>query len=412
MTNPSDYDENLSNRAIKLFVAASSMAALNNILYLLSDRTDFEIVETALDGESCLQGLANVKVDIVIVELALPKISGVKVAEYLSLERPEIATVILADQSNLGFYRSAMLAGAREFLITPIPGEEFAFSLRRVYEMEAERRQKRKMSGWTKKQTLTGQVRNKNGKVITIMSGKGGTGRSFISANLAHIFSQALSGTDIAVADFDLQFGDIGAIFNVPAKKSLVDLVPVIDELNLMTLKSVAVKVSGNLDLYSNPPQLERSELITSYHTVRLIDAFRQNYDLTLINTGSLMTEIHIDLMEKSDYVLLVANPEVLSVKACAQIKTLYDKMGFNKNAVGCVVNKHNNTNMLNAKRIAETLQVAAIASVPFLPDEVAALLNEGKLVSDIGSASLKASFTELAKKLADQVGMVAPVTS
>lgn len=397
---------------IKIFVAAVGMSSLNGILHLIGEHPDFEVVGTALDGEACLQNLMEEQVDIVVVELALPKISGVKVAEYLSLERPEMATVILADQSNLGFYRSAMLAGAREFLITPLPSAEFAFSLRRVYEMEAERRRKHRSVYDTKNQTFSEQIRHKNGKITLISSGKGGVGRSFVCANLAHTWAQLLPESEVAIADFDLQFGDINAIFNLPAQKSLVDLVPVIDELNLATLKSVATAASENLDVFASPPQIERSELITSYHTVRLVDAFCQNYDLTVVNTGALMTEIHVDLMEKADYVLLVANPEVLSVKACAQVKFLYDKLGFARNAIGCVINKFDKSNVITPKNIAESLRMETVATIPFLPEEVASLLNEGRLVNVEGSPFLKSAFSDLATKMIEKLGLTVAIGS
>ncbi len=396
-------------RKIKILVAATNMSSLNNILHLISDHQDLDVVATALDGEECLQQIDGKDIDVVVVELALSKISGVKVAEYLSLEKPGISTVILADQSNLGFYRSAMLAGAREFLITPIPGDEFAFSIRRVYEIEAERQRKHRSSGKREKMTLTGQVRNKNGKIIVMSGGKGGTGRSFISANLASMFANNNSDMEIAIADFDLQFGDISAIFSTPANKSIVDLVPVVDELSLVTMKSVATKISDNLELYASPPQLERSELITSNHATRFLDSFRDNYDLTIINTGALMTEISIDLMEKSDYFALVVNPEVLSVKACSQIKSLYDKLGYAKNQIGCILNKENKSTVLTSQRVAETLHTEVIGSIPFLPGEVAELLNEGKLVQTDGSPILKSSFNELMKKLNEKVNLKTP---
>lgn len=403
--NKESVTENNVKR-IDMLVAATNMASLNNILHLISDQPDINVVATALDGEELLIKIDENEVSTVVVELALPKISGVKVAEYLSLEKPGIATIILADQSNLGFYRSAMLAGAREFLITPIPGDEFAFSIRRVYELEAERRRKRREVGGHPGVTLTGHIRNKNGKILVFHGGKGGTGRSFIAANISSMLSKKNTDVDVAIADFDLQFGDLSAIYCAPATKNLTDLVAVIDELSLATLKSVATKVSDNLDLFASPPQLEKSELITSDHAVRIIDAFRKNYDLTVINTGALVTEIHIDFLEKADLTALVVNPDVLSIKTCSQIKSLYDKLGFDKNQIGFIFNKEIRSTTLNVKRVRDTLKMDMLGAIPFLPDEVGTLLNEGKLVFEDGSTQMKIAFENLLKNIMEKTGI------
>ncbi len=389
-------------KRIRLFLAADNVASLNNTLQLLSEYHEFEIVDTALDGEDCLQKITLCRPDIVIAELALPKISGVKIAEYLSLERPEISTALLADQSNLGFYRSAMLAGAREFLITPVTGEELAFSLKRLFEIEKERRQRKRTSlNYDLKSEI--KAKNKNGKIILVSGGKGGTGRSFISANLANIYAKSYPHRRVAVADFDLQFGDICAIYDLVPKKSLADLVPVADELDQATLNSVAV-MTDNICLFASPTELERSELVSSHFTVKLLEACRRYYDLTIINTGALMTDIYLDLMEQSDYMMLVANPEVLSVKACAQIGRIYKKMGLPKEAIGFVLNKHADSRLLTPERIAERLNIKYITSIPNVPEEVSQMLNEGKLIIETDSAAFLA-FPKLISALAARVG-------
>jgi len=402
MKNSSEINGVITDKKISILLAADNIASLNNLLQLLSEYSEFEVVDTALDGEDCLEKVALLRLDIVLAEIALPKISGVKIAEYLSLERPEISTALLADQSNLGFYRSAMLAGAREFLITPVTGEELAFSLKRLFEVAKERRH-RKLTSLNSEMKSKETANDRNGKIILISGGKGGTGRSFISANLADIYAKSHPTLRVAMVDYDLQFGDISAIFDIIPKKSIADLVPVVDELNQATLSSVAVKID-NLDILTSPPELERSELISSHFTVQLLEACRRDYDLTIINTGALMTDIYLDLIENSDYILLVANPEVLSVKACAQIGRIYKKLGLPREGIGFVLNKYLSSRLLTPERISESLQISHVGSIPYAPNEISQTLNEGKLIIDTGSAVFLA-FPKLINALADRVG-------
>lgn len=361
-----------SEAKIRVLVAAKNPTSLNGILSMLEQYEDFEMVESALDGEECLQKIEAVPADVLLAEINLPKISGVKIAEYLSLERPDLATVILADQSTLGFFRTAMLAGAMDFLTMPIPAEELAFSIKRVHQLRAERRRKNSCDTGT-----SGGVRlalGRCGKVVTVCGGKGGTGKSTVSALVAS-FLKERARLSVALADFDLQFGDLAVLYNIQPRKSLLDLLPLIDELDAGVVRSASLRLNGGPDLFLSPPQLEKSELIAEGHVAKLVEGMRETYDLIIANTGPRISEVHLDLFEVSDLVVVVVDQDIPSLKACAQVKSVYEKLGLPSESLVAVVNKFEPGGELALDKIGESLDIAVIGSIRrFRSDELEAL--------------------------------------
>jgi len=72
------------------------------------------------------------------------------------------------------------------------------------------------------KEILNTKDDNHSTKIITITSGKGGVGKSTITANLALILSQM--GYKVGIFDGDIGLANLDIIFNVRAKKTILDV--------------------------------------------------------------------------------------------------------------------------------------------------------------------------------------------
>ena len=60
-------------------------------------------------------------------------------------------------------------------------------------------------------------------KVIAITSGKGGVGKSTITANMAYLYS--LYGKNVAVLDADIGLANMQILFNIKPKKTIYDYI-------------------------------------------------------------------------------------------------------------------------------------------------------------------------------------------
>src|SRR5205085_4491749 len=160
-----------------------------NFRELLMFERDIEVIGTAGSGPEAIEMCRRLRPDVVLMDINMPEMDGIKAAEILSTEMPAIGIIMMSVQSEQDYLRRAMLAGAREFLVKPCSGDDLIRSIRHVYRLEASKR----AMVIAQPAPGTGMLGNggyddnepRHGKIVTIVSPKGGVGRTCIGANLA-----------------------------------------------------------------------------------------------------------------------------------------------------------------------------------------------------------------------------------
>ncbi|MFB9325883.1 response regulator transcription factor [Paenibacillus aurantiacus] len=116
-------------------IIAEDQAMLRGALSALLDmEDDIEVVGQAANGEQALALVAEERPDICLLDIEMPLMSGLDVAERLKAEQSSCRVVILTTFSRAGYFQRAIRAGAKGFLLKDSPIEELAAALRSVYE--------------------------------------------------------------------------------------------------------------------------------------------------------------------------------------------------------------------------------------------------------------------------------------
>jgi two-component system, OmpR family, response regulator len=88
-------------------------------------------VEVAADGESGLDiALGENGIDVVILDIGLPDISGIEVARRIRRERRELAILMLTARDTVGDRVTGLDAGADDYVVKPFSYDELAARLR------------------------------------------------------------------------------------------------------------------------------------------------------------------------------------------------------------------------------------------------------------------------------------------
>lgn len=158
------------------------------------------------------------------------------------------------------------------------------------------------------------------GKVIAVTSGKGGVGKTFVSANLAAALTRR--GLKVLVLDADLGLANLDVVLNLYPKLTLHDVFT-----GKAALEDAILKAPGGFSvILAGSGMVEYSRLT---HEVRedflkLMSEVVPRYDVVLLDTGAGISDVVLFALSLASEVLLVATPEPTSLTdAYATIKVL-----------------------------------------------------------------------------------------
>lgn len=305
--------------------------------------------------------------------------------EYAAIREHTQAPVILVasgDCSNL--LEAALEGGVADVLPLPQLTDNVVFALRKV--AHAGRRA----------QGLTRQ-----GKIVTVFSPKGGTGKTVISVNLAA--SLVRNGLRTLLLDLDLQFGDAAIMLGVEPDKTIYDLVVAPGELDPDKLHGYTTKHSSGLEVLPAPLRPEDAELVTEAKLQRLLEVARTSYEVIVVDTSPFFHGPMLATLDRTDELMLVCGMDVPTVKNVRLSLQTLDLLSFPSERIRLVLNRANSNVGIKQGEIEDALA----AKIAFeLPSDraVPVGVNRGNpvVLSDPG-----ADFARAMKKIAKETAVV-----
>jgi two-component system response regulator NreC len=84
---------------------------------LLESQPDFAVVGEAADGREAVEQARDTSPDVVVLDIAMPNLSGIEAAQQMIALKPSVAVVILSMHSDEGYVLRALKAGAKGYLL-------------------------------------------------------------------------------------------------------------------------------------------------------------------------------------------------------------------------------------------------------------------------------------------------------
>ncbi len=104
-------------------------AGIKNIL---RDQPDYNVVAEATDGEEVVTKVEEHKPDILLLDISMPKISGLDVIEQIHYISPETKILIITVHKANAYVMKAFKAGAKGYLHKENAGEDLLPALRKI----------------------------------------------------------------------------------------------------------------------------------------------------------------------------------------------------------------------------------------------------------------------------------------
>lgn len=118
--------------SIRLVIVDDHPVVRQGVRNMLAYQPDIEVVGEAADAASCFRCLQEVEVDLVLLDVRLPDMSGIEVARRLKREHPQIRVIILTTYDDDEFLTNALAAGAEGYLLKSVSPAVLTAAIRQV----------------------------------------------------------------------------------------------------------------------------------------------------------------------------------------------------------------------------------------------------------------------------------------
>jgi DNA-binding NarL/FixJ family response regulator len=119
-------------KAIRIVLADASRLTTLGIMQVLEKEADMEILAVVTDGEEAVAKTIELEPDVLIIEVDLPLLSGIKATQKVRRELPHVAVVILTALEEEQTLFDAIRAGAAAYLHKDCEPKELVDSIRKV----------------------------------------------------------------------------------------------------------------------------------------------------------------------------------------------------------------------------------------------------------------------------------------
>lgn len=161
-------------------------------------------------------------------------------------------------------------------------------------------------------------------RVITITSGKGGVGKTTTTANLGTAL--AMQGKKVVVVDGDIGLRNLDAVLGLE-NRIVYDLVDVVE--GQCRLRQALIKDKRQPELYLLPAAQTRDKnAVNSIQMEQLCQQLRQEFEFVVIDSPAGIEQGFRNSIVGADEIIIVANPEMASVRDADRIIGLVEAAG------------------------------------------------------------------------------------
>lgn len=340
--------------------------------------------------------------EVVVLGPEMGAIDALEVAAELDRRHPEIAMVLVAWPSS-EVWKHALEAGVRSVVPPTASDEELSATVRRLLDRVERTRVN------TTGDDATPPPAARQHRVITVLSPKGGVGKTTVATNLAAGLA-AIHPHEVAIVDLDLQFGDVADSFLLDPAHTMADLPA--GPVDAAALKLMLTATSSSVFALCAPDDPAAGEDVPANAVIGAIETLTRDLPYVILDTGAGIDAATLLAVERSTDLVFVGSLDVPSIRSVRKLIDALDRLGLTGARRHVVLNRADSRVGVSVTDVTETLGLPIAVEVPSSSAVPAALNGGAPVVLSDPRSPAAAAFKKLVGLFADAPVQTAPATS
>jgi pilus assembly protein CpaE len=305
---------------------------------------------------------------------------------------PRPPTVAVGPSSDPQILRRAMQAGVRDYIGAPFTPEEIVESVTRI----------------AREQAPMAADPQSLGRLFAVINVKGGSGASFIAANLAHIVATQRK-IEVGLLDLDLQFGALPLAFDLEQRSTLLEALTTTSQIDPTALRGyMARHDSGVCVLSAMSEQLVLPWEVSRDALLRLLRVMRATFPVVIVDLPRQIDPLTTAVIEQADRVLMIMQQSLAHARDAKRMqRVLSTTVGVPRDRLMLIINRHSDKQSVRGRDVQDAVNPSSMTVLPNDFATVSEALNIGVPVYDYDR---EATNTQAMEDLVGRLGLPAVV--
>ena len=293
------------------------------------------------------------------------------VADYLRVHLPTLGVILVRDEVTTPLLQEALRAG-----LLDVVDRRDVRGLRAAMKRSAALAAARREQTPPRLSVPPPEEAPRRGRVVTVFSAKGGSGKTMLATNLAAVLADR-GRRQVCIVDLDLAFGDVAIAMQLFPARTIADAVPLNGAIDSSAVAAMLTHHSAGLSAIVAPTEPSAAESIHPTLIAHLLDVLRNDFDYIVVDTRAAFDDEVLAALDVSDLIALIVTPDVPALKTLKITLETLMELSYSRDTFRLVLNRCDAKVGISHAEVEKTAQLPISGLIPGSRD-VAATINRG----------------------------------
>ena len=215
--------------------------------------------------------------------------------------------------------------------------------------------------------------------MIAVHSLRGGTGASTLAVNLG-VGLASLWKKPTVLLDLTMTAGQVAMMLNMTLKRTWTDIARYnANELDMDVINSIIGAHESGLSFIAAPTFPSEAETLHSETLGAALRLVKGQFEYMVADLPHDFSDPAIQALDVADVILVVATPDMASIRAVVAAMDTYEKLGYKKEKIKLVLSAIFPRSSLSKDKIESALGMTTVVTIPYIQDVFVDAINLGQ---------------------------------